>query len=85
MSFMGRHVPRGREALAMHLWRVRFPSGPPYCRRIVRDKVEFIPPSAWLDSTCGDHLLQGREEVYLVRLITWKSVVQIHPLRPAIR
>jgi hypothetical protein len=27
--FMGSHVPRGREALAMHLWPVRFRSGPP--------------------------------------------------------
>lgn len=27
--FMGRHVPSGREALAMHLWWVEFPSGPP--------------------------------------------------------
>lgn len=25
---MGRHVPRGRDALAMHLWWVQFPSGP---------------------------------------------------------
>ena len=25
---MGQHVPWGREALAMHLWWVRLPSGP---------------------------------------------------------